>query len=366
MKNNHYSTLLIFIWLVTNLGCTPTTTNNALIDLPKPDFVVNKNRSDPNRPARKLKKKYKGVFIDTHVHLDPPHGEIKLPFLEELVEVLSEAEVSHSVFMPVPNEGHMKKRGGRDGVAHRKALKKVGGEKIILFCGSEYMTNWLHWAYRSSYSETELNEVLAKLNRDIANPLCSGIGEFGLNHFNKTGYQNIIQYPPSFPPFLKIMNTIAANKTILDFHAEPVDPFGKSYEDQVFGGLALIMQKNPGMNIIISHTGMTNPANVKNILTAYPSVMMNWKPIKKHSKWRNLEPITNSNRELYEDWAQLFEEMPDRFMVGSDYKFGREGTSNRKYIKEVKRLKKIIGTLSPEAAEMIAYKNAQRVFNLKQ
>jgi len=47
-------------------------------------------------------------------------------------------------------------------------------------------------------------------------------------------------------------------------------------------------------------------------------MMMNLKIRKKHSEWRNLEHITNQKGELYEDWARLFEEMPDRFMRRSD------------------------------------------------
>ena len=39
----------------------------------------------------------------------------------------------------------------------------------------------------------------------------------------------------------------------------------------------------------------------------------------------NLEPVLNSNGELYKDWALLFEEMPDRFVIGSDAKFMRKG-----------------------------------------
>ena len=90
--------------------------------------------------------------------------------------------------------------------------------------------------------------------------------------------------------------------------------------------------------------------------------MMNIKIIKKHHWWKNLEPITNTQGELYEDWAELFEEMPERFMVGTDMHFGRKGVPIQNYRKKIKQMRKVLGVLKPEAARMIAYENAKRIF----
>jgi hypothetical protein len=98
--------------------------------------------------------------------------------------------------------------------------------------------------------------------------------------------------------------------------------------------------------------------------------MMNFKPIKRHELWRNLEPVTNAKGRLYQDWAELFEEMPARFMVGTDEKFGRlgngvhapKGEEVADYEKKVQQMRKILGCLNPDAAEMIALKNAERIF----
>jgi len=63
----------------------------------------------------------------------------------------------------------------------------------------------------------------------------------------------------------------------------------------------------------------------------------------------------------------LFEEMPERFMLGTDEKFGRlrggvHAAKGQKYEKSLQRMRKILGSLRPEAAELIAYKNAERIF----
>jgi len=82
----------------------------------------------------------------------------------------------------------------------------------------------------------------------------------------------------------------------------------------------------------------------------------------------NLEPPNNTELSaFYEDWAQLFEDMPKRFMVGSDYKFFKKRkTSGRKsvkgYEKTINDYRKALGSLSKAAAEAIAYKNAKNIF----
>lgn len=356
--------LFFLIW-----GCMPSGKIKPDPNLPHPGFEIEDSRSDPNRSVREYKKRYKGPIYDTHVHLDPPErGVIREESIQKIVETINEIRVDWLNFMPTPNEGQM--RGRSNGANYRKTLRKIGGKKIRLFCGSEYISNWLDNAYHSGYKKNELNKVLDKLSQDLDDPECLGIGELGLYHFNKTGKQNIIEYPPTFAPFLKIIGLIAKKDKWVDLHAEPVNPYGKSYENQVFGGLALLFQKYPKLKLILSHTAMTNPTNVRRILKTYPNIMMNFKPIKKHHLWKNLEPITDSRGRLYNDWAKLFEEMPERFMVGTDEKFGRRGkgvlaargAKVEKYGKSIKRIRKILGSINKEAAQLIAYGNAERIF----
>jgi len=191
----------------------------------------------------------------------------------------------------------------------------------------------------------------------------AGVGEIAIYHFDKGfGGQNILEFPPNFEPFLRIVDLVAKKGMWLDLHAEPVDPEGKSYEKEVFGGIELLYQRNPNLKLIYSHTAMTNPTNARRILKKYPNIMMNIKIVKKHHNWRNLEPIVNTEGELYEDWAVLFEEMPERFMIGTDSHFGRKSFQISKYKKKIKRMRLILGTINPEAARLIAYENARKIF----
>ncbi len=72
--------------------------------------------------------------------------------------------------------------------------------------------------------------------------------------------------------------------------------------------------------------------------------------------------MNNAVWDLHEDWAGLFEEMPERFMVGTDDKFLRGGINVEKYQKRNTQWRDLLGTLKPRAAGMIAYENAKRLF----
>ncbi len=90
--------------------------------------------------------------------------------------------------------------------------------------------------------------------------------------------------------------------------------------------------------------------------------MIDFKIVKRLKHWWYTEPVNNAKRELHEDWAKLFEDMPERFMVGTDDKFFRRGMDAEKYKRKNRRLRKVLGTLNPKAVRMIAYENAKRIF----
>ena len=90
--------------------------------------------------------------------------------------------------------------------------------------------------------------------------------------------------------------------------------------------------------------------------------MMHFKAVTRHDRWRNLEPITDPDGNVFEDWAALFEAMPERFLVGSDAKFGRRRYDARRYQRDVDLLRGVLGTLNARAARLIAHDNAAALY----
>ena len=59
-------------------------------------------------------------------------------------------------------------------------------------------------------------------------------------------------------------------------------------------------------------------------------------------------------------WAEVIEQFPDRFMIGTD-------TTNRGEYAEAIRVARmgLLRHLTPETARLVAFKNAQRLFELE-
>lgn len=335
------------------------------VSLPTSDISIDQTRSDPSRPTRPFSEKYEGSLWDTHVHLDPPRGDgDDGGGPEALLSALDEAGVSRINIMPTPNEGRFDSsdHSPKGGVTARETLRSMAADHVQVFCGAASLTVWMHEAARGGYREEAFQMRLGALTEAIDAGRCAGIGEIGLFHFQKWGHQAVIDIPPTFPPFLAVAKMAASKGVWLDLHAEPMEPEGKSREAEVFGAVALLYRQSPELKLILSHTAMTNPANLRALFETYPGLMVNFKLVRDPKKWRNLEPICDSQGRLYKDWAALMEAFPDRFMVGSDAKFGRVDFRFKRFRKNVKLIRKALGSLAPEAAEMIAWKNAARVF----
>ena len=364
-------TLPVIFWglliLAAYGGATKIKGSSSPLVIPPPAFEVEHTRSDPNRPIRSSGGNYDGPLIDTHAHLYPPNGRAKAAAsidkgeLKGIIRLMNDLGVEHVIFMPTPNDGIRPNQ--ELGVIKRKMIKDLAKKRVMIFCGSNYITTWQNSAFHTGYREEALQAILTQLSKDIDRGEYAGVGEIGTYHFDK-GFkrQHVLKYPPNFEPFLQIVDLIAKKGMWLDLHAEPVDPKGKSYEKEVFGGLELLFRRNPDLKLLYSHTAMSNAKNVRRILQTYPNVMMSIKIETRHDRWRNLEPVVNTEGNVYEDWAQLFEEMPERFMIGADFHFGRKGVKLKKYKKRIKGFRQMLATLNSQAAQFIAFENAERIF----
>ena len=246
-------------------------------------------------------------------------------------------------------------------------LREGSDGRVSVLCGSDYLTEWMNSVgrYRGRSAE-EIAQQMARLAGDLKSGACTGVGEIGFRHYDKTrvGYQLLIDLPPVYEPLLAIADTAARLGVPLDLHAEPAEPNGARHEAEVFGTYARMFERNPNLRLVLAHSGMTSVRNARALLVAYPTLMMNINFGKhKHDMWRNLEAVGDLQGRVYSDWAELFEEMPDRFMVGSDMFFSRVDSPDEGYERRIHHVRRSLGSLAPGAARRIAFENAERVFS---
>jgi predicted TIM-barrel fold metal-dependent hydrolase len=330
-------------------GVTPAAADGNIPNVP---FAIDATRSDPARPTRPLGDRYRGPVFDTHAHMFVMHDPTVV------IQAMEAAEVRRLVVLPTPNASHMPR--GTTILSQMEELRKSSQGKVILMCGSDYLVNWMQRAAQGYYATEEID----RLTRDVKSGACAGIGEIGFRHYAKTSWQLVIDLPAGYPPLLAIAETAARLNVPLDLHAEPVTPGGDRRDAEVFGTIAAMFARNPTLKLVNSHTGMTNVRNARALLKAFPTLMMNVNFAKHASEvdWTNLEGVTDKDRLIYADWAALFEEMPDRFMLGTDFFFGRVGEAAKEYERRIRHARRALGSLDPAAARRIAYENAVHMF----
>ena len=348
-----FATLLIF---------SPTTFAQQKHKKLSPLFEIDKERKPFNRATRPQAKSYMGPIIDVHSHIFDRRNQLDF---DKIIAEMDKSGVTRIFVMPTPNEGRYIEK--EDNATARRMFNRIANKRAGRFCGSTYLTAWMNRTFREGYEPSDLKQRLLLLKSDITLGGCLGDGEIGPYHFEKRLGQWVLNFKMNFKPMIELVQLVARLDVWLDLHAEPVNPEGISYEAEVFGGINYLFQKAPNLKVILAHTGMTNAQNAERLMVMHPNLMMHlkFKRPNRNLSWNKLGPLMNEKKKLFEDWAQLFEAMPNRFMVGMDARFGSNRYSYSKYSRKIRQVRKLLGSLDPKAAKLIAWQNASQLWPLK-
>ena len=109
-----------------------------------------------------------------------------------------------------------------------------------------------------------------------------------------------------------------------------------------------IFNQDPDAKVIWAHSGFDRPAAVRDVLRKHTTL------------WADLAYRTDmdSNGQVDPDWREVFTELPDRFMVGTD-----TFTPERLYYipEHAEFSRRWLGALPKATADRIAFENAERV-----
>ncbi|WP_291717945.1 amidohydrolase family protein [Magnetospirillum sp. 64-120] len=340
---------------------------DAFLPLPPVPFKLIDELEDLNRPVRPKATPYKGPIYDTHVHdLFFTTGIVSDATLREDIDKAREKGVVGMIVLPTPNDAIQPN--GPQSAKSRAELVKLTAPFTARMCGSE-MTTWMDKAAKDGYEPEELTRRLTKLEQDLDDG-CIGLGEFGPAHFDKTADMNTINFSMAFKPMVAVAELAARRGIPLDIHLEPRIPSGKkSYLVEEMAAVTLLCQMFPNLKLVLSHTAMTRPENVRALLEAFPNIMFDVKisPPGTEMAWDALAPVVNKDKDLYEDWAQLFEDHPKRFMVGTDSRLGEvhKGHKIIEYDSSIFAIRLLLGRLTPQAARLIGAGNARQLYGAR-
>jgi predicted TIM-barrel fold metal-dependent hydrolase len=208
---------------------------------------------------------------------------------------------------------------------------------------------------------------LDKLARDARSGKYFVMGEFEARHYISSTNNRDVHMPVDAEAMQVVFEAASATGLPFLLHHEA--------EDAMLPELERMLTKYPKAKVIWCHAGRNRnnltwkkfrtPAGARELLMKYPNLYFDLVQSKPGSRYRGtgaeeaiMYNVTLLGVFLDPEWKKLFEEFPDRFVIGSDVNTGRFDQYDR--VMETFR-NIVLVSLKKEVAECIAFKNAWRL-----
>jgi hypothetical protein len=269
-------------------------------------------------------------IVDLHFHPDAAWN------IEELVALMDELGVVMAI--------------GGAGDSGVEALRFAAAypDRFVPFAGQDGMRalNLIQGAPSWELQSKEAQDYVAGLEEQLQAGCWSGIGEAFVNTLG-SHVSGGFSVPADSPLMQRLLTLAAQYDAPLSVH---MDAAPASVEQ-----LKTLLDSNPDGALIWAHAGWyATPAQLRELLQAHANLTIE---LSFRDELRSFFPVTGEGV-LLEDWRGLLEEMPDRFVLGTDL---NPPPTPQKYAELVRFWRGVLDQLSPEAASKIANENAMRL-----
>ena len=184
----------------------------------------------------------------------------------------------------------------------------------------------------------------ARLEAALGRGKLHAIGEVHLRQLSRK-----IDRDPTVPGFAQILEVAAKHGLPVVVHDE--------LDDKAAEALAKALAAHPRATIVLAHGGEATPARLEPLLVRHPNLMVDLSGM----HFQRTPALATETGPLDPAWKALVEKMPDRFLMGVDVWAARlfERAMLDRLMKWTRR---ILGELSPAAAERVAYRNAAKLY----
>ena len=290
------------------------------------------------------------------------HGHIGASFnLAAVLDAMDKNGVSKQIVMAryYPGPAGNLDESGDDGLSLRLAETYPGRFYPLVGMQRPLLTGTSKWTKPGSDIEALIQETEVKL----ASGKFFGIGEFIVRHWAYSTGPHAEQDNPIYSELMRRFSALAARYDVpLVIHME-------GYPTLV-ADFSRLMAENPSTRYVWAHNcGRSKAEVIRNLLSQFPNLFCDLGGMTNvgtgyGSGWPRMEEFTSLIERkgvLFPEMKSLYEEFPDRFMVGMDV---AHAPAMRNYSRRVQRFRKLLEQLSPEARAKIAEENAVRIFKL--
>ena len=305
-------------------------------------------------------------YVDVHAHLDPadPNGSVQAALHAESV-----GKASTILLLPLPFAPE--DSGVFDAEAYMAAVKAHPG-KLAFLGGGGTLNVMIQNAVRSGDAGAEVQRKFKERAEAIVSEGGRGFGELTAEHFKgATAYQ----YAPADHPLFMLLADIAAQHDVpIDLHMEAVpqamalpanlkSPPNAAQLHENIAPFERLLDHNPKAKIVWAHAGSdgTGERTVelqRRLLKAHPNLYME---IKVDPVDLGKNPPIDASGRIKPDWLKLFEDFPDRFVIGSDQHYPEPKEGPQRWQADVL----LLNQLPASVRKKIASDNAVRLYGLR-
>lgn len=286
-------------------------------------------------------------IIDVHAHVFRMAPEA-------VIQAMDQAGIHFAVFIPVPNSSRSRRRAGSEELYLQ--LSKSFPDRVAAFYGGNEINAELREMAARSPSDDQRQRFSEQLERTLLQGY-KGIGELAPRHIGWNPGQQEIDYPADHALMLAIADLATKLAIPMDVHLEATDKSIPHFER--------LLAHNPKTRIVWEHAGWSNtglgtPDLIRRLMSKFPNLYSAIKYVNPDNLKPQAVKFVDGRRQLALGWKALFEDFPDRFMIGTDAKLG----DTDKSFPHVGTYREILAQLSPVTAVKIGSENARRVLGL--
>lgn len=345
---------------------------------------VGGTRQIPDSVGRTSGARIERMYVDTHNHLVGRVGRgLDRQFdyegpAETALAAMDATGVKLNLVMPMPQGTDQEHRLYLDDIL--PVVKRYPGRFAVVGGGGS-LNVLIQQAVKAGHVTEALKEEFDAAAAEIIKKGAVGFGEMTAEHLSMKSDHPYVSAPPDHPLFLRLADLAAKYDVPIDIHMEAVpeeipllsrlqSPPNPSVLKPNIPGFERMLAHNRKARIVWAHLGWDNTrkrtvALTRQLLSKHPNLYMSIR-VASGMQARKIELATfplDSQGRLKAEWLALFEEFPDRFVIGSDeiVHTGNRHPSAGSILTTVNMLRQ----LPQELKRKIGYENAYRIYRLK-
>ena len=218
-------------------------------------------------------------------------------------------------------------------------------------------------AHKWTTPDADVESLIRETERKLASGKFFGIGEFIVRHWAYSSGRHAEQDNPIYSELMQRFSLLAVRFDV------PMVIHMEGYPTLV-ADFSRLIAENPGTRYVWAHNcGRSKAAVIRNLLSRFQNLFCDLGGMTNAatgygSGWPRMEEFTSlieRDGVFLPEIQSLYEEFPDRFMVGMDV---AHAPAMQNYSRRVQRFRELLEQLSPGARAKIAEQNAIRIFKL--